>query len=177
MADFALEAHGISVAEIHRNATPSFLYEAALRFEKGSAISSTGSLIAYSGKKTGRSPSDKRVEDDPEVKDDVWWGSVNIKLDAQSFKPGKGGCAHNNRLNTIAWSDARDKLAVDALALELDSLQDLFYADRRFKLLVVLQGTDTSGKDGTIRNVLLNLNPQGVRVESFKVPTEDRKMS
>jgi hypothetical protein len=85
MADFALEAHGISVAEIHRNATPSFLYEAALRFEKGSAISSTGSLIAYSGKKTGRSPTDKRVVDEPEVRDDVWWGSVNIKLDAQSF--------------------------------------------------------------------------------------------
>lgn len=36
------------------------------------------------------------------------------ELDAQSFKPGKGGCAHNNRLNTIAWSDARDKLAVGA---------------------------------------------------------------
>jgi polyphosphate kinase 2 (PPK2 family) len=35
----------------------------------------------------------------------------------------------------------------------LDQLQDLFYADRRFKLLVVLQGTDTSGKDGTIRGV------------------------
>jgi polyphosphate kinase 2 (PPK2 family) len=46
---------------------------------------------------------------------------------------------------------AADKLATDALAVELDALQDLFYADKRFKLLVVLQGTDTSGKDGTLR--------------------------
>ena len=48
------------------------------------------------------------------------------------------------------------------LALELDSLQDLFYADRRFKLLVVLQGTDTSGKDGTIRGVFGRTSALGV---------------
>ena len=46
-----------------------------------------------------------------------------------------------------------DKAAVEALAIELDELQNLFYADKRFKLLVVLQGTDTSGKDGTLRGV------------------------
>ena len=46
---FSLEKQGISVAEIHRNATPAFLYEAALKFEKGTAISSTGfpSSAAY----------------------------------------------------------------------------------------------------------------------------------
>jgi len=82
---FSLEKHGISVSEMHRNASPAFLYEAALRFEKGSTISSTGALIAYSGKKTGRSPTDKRIVDEPEVRDDVWWGSVNIKLDPHSF--------------------------------------------------------------------------------------------
>ena len=82
---FSLEKQGISISEIHRNASPAFLYEAALRFEKGSTISSTGALIAYSGKKTGRSPTDKRVVDEPEVRDDVWWGNVNIKLDTQSF--------------------------------------------------------------------------------------------
>ena len=78
---FSLDKQGISISEIHRNASPAFLYEAALRFEKGSTISSTGALIAYSGKKTGRSPTDKRVVDEPEVRDDVWWGNVNIKLD------------------------------------------------------------------------------------------------
>src|SRR5215212_258770 len=85
MAAFSLEKQGISVSELHRNATPAFLYEAALKFEKGTAISSTGAMIAYSGKKTGRSPTDKRVVDEPEVRDDVWWGNVNIKLDPQSF--------------------------------------------------------------------------------------------
>ena len=37
-------------------------------------------MIAYSGKKTGRSPADKRVVDEPEIRDDVWWGNVNMKL-------------------------------------------------------------------------------------------------
>ena len=46
---FSLDKQGISVSEIHRNATPAFLYEAALKFEKGSAISSTGSLVANLG--------------------------------------------------------------------------------------------------------------------------------
>src|SRR5687767_9905810 len=82
---FSLDSHGIAVQEVYRNASPAFLYEAALRFEKGSAISSTGALIAFSGKKTGRSPTDKRIVDEPEVRDDVWWGNVNIKLDPHSF--------------------------------------------------------------------------------------------
>ena len=41
----------------------------------------------------------------------------------------------------------------ESIAQELDTLQNLFYADKRYKLLVILQGTDTSGKDGTIRGV------------------------
>jgi phosphoenolpyruvate carboxykinase (ATP) len=103
-AAFNLDAHGISVPEIHRNATPAFLYEAALRHEKGAAISSTGALIAYSGKKTGRSPDDKRVVDEPEVRDDVWWGKVNIKLDAQSFTI--------NRERAIDYLNTRERLYV-----------------------------------------------------------------
>jgi PPK2 family polyphosphate:nucleotide phosphotransferase len=54
----------------------------------------------------------------------------------------------------------------------LDELQNLLYADGRHALLVVLQGIDASGKDGTIRHVAGAFNPQGVRVVSFKVPTE-----
>jgi len=52
-------------------------------------------------------------------------------------------------------------------------LQRMFYADGRFALLVVLQGRDASGKDGTIRKVFTGVNPQGVQVTSFKVPTEE----
>lgn len=70
---------------------------------------------------------------------------------------------------------AQDKVAVDALALELDSLQDLFYADRRFKLLVVLQGTDTAGKDGTIRGVFSRTSALGVHTVGWKAPTETER--
>ena len=67
---------------------------------------------------------------------------------------------------------AADLAAVEALALELDGLQDRFYADRRFKLLLVLQGTDTSGKDGTVRGVFARTSPLGVHTVGWKAPTE-----
>src|SRR6185437_13501184 len=51
-------------------------------------------------------------------------------------------------------------------------LQSKFYADARFALLVVLQGRDASGKDGTVRKVFSSVNPMGCEVTSFKVPTE-----
>ena len=53
------------------------LYEDALVYETGSAITSSGALSAYSGEKTGRSPSDKRIVEEDSSKDEVWWGPVN----------------------------------------------------------------------------------------------------
>jgi PPK2 family polyphosphate:nucleotide phosphotransferase len=53
----------------------------------------------------------------------------------------------------------------------LESLQELLYAEHRHRLLVVLQAIDSGGKDGTIRRVFEGVNPQGVRVASFKVPS------
>ena len=70
---------------------------------------------------------------------------------------------------------AKDKEATAALALELDALQNLFYADHRYKLLVVLQGTDTSGKDGTIRGVFGQMSALGVHTIGWKAPTEPEK--
>ncbi len=67
---------------------------------------------------------------------------------------------------------AADRIAVDELAHELDALQDLFRADRRYKLLVVLQGTDTSGKDGTIRDVFGRMSALGVHTVGWKAPNE-----
>jgi PPK2 family polyphosphate:nucleotide phosphotransferase len=58
-----------------------------------------------------------------------------------------------------------------ALVKELDRLQELLYAEHKHKILIVLQGMDTAGKDGAIRQVFSGVNPQGVRVASFKVPT------
>lgn len=66
----------------------------------------------------------------------------------------------------------QDKAAVESLAVELDELQNLFYADKRFKLLVVLQGSDTSGKDGTLRGVFSRMSPLGVHTIGWKAPNE-----
>ena len=56
---------------------------------------------------------------------------------------------------------------------ELRDLQHLMYAEDRRSLLIVLQGRDAAGKDGTIRHVFGPMNPQGTRVTSFKVPSEE----
>jgi len=61
--------------------------------------------------------------------------------------------------------------ALERLDQELDDLQYLLSIDRTHKLLVVLQGMDSSGKDGTIRHIFRGVNPQGVKVASFKVPS------
>eukprot|EP00913_Durusdinium_trenchii_P024628 g23120.t1 len=66
-ADMAiLHNLGIETDAVIHNARPGTLYDEALRYEKGSAILSTGALAAYSGAKTGRSPMDKRVVEEPE---------------------------------------------------------------------------------------------------------------
>lgn len=65
-----------------------------------------------------------------------------------------------------------DKAAVEALAEEIDALQNLLYADRRYKLLVVLQGTDTAGKDGTIRGVFGRTSALGMNAVGWKAPTD-----
>src|SRR5437899_6485525 len=63
---------------------------------------------------------------------------------------------------------AADRLADNLRRLTV--LQYLLYAEARRALLVVLQGIDAGGKDGTIRHVMSGLNPQGVKVAPFKVP-------
>ena len=59
---------------------------------------------------------------------------------------------------------------------QLFAQQNLFYAEGKHALLIILQGMDTSGKDGTIRQVFSCINPQGCRVKSFKTPTEEEKL-
>ncbi|MGN6492766.1 MAG: PPK2 family polyphosphate kinase [Agriterribacter sp.] len=65
------------------------------------------------------------------------------------------------------------KLETAALLKQLNELQNLLYAEGRHSLLIIIQGMDASGKDGVIRNVMSAMNPQGVTVKSFKVPTPD----
>jgi PPK2 family polyphosphate:nucleotide phosphotransferase len=59
------------------------------------------------------------------------------------------------------------------LSQELGDLQEMLYSAGRNAVLIVLQGMDTSGKDGAIKRVMSQVNPQGCRVESFKVPTDE----
>lgn len=67
--------------------------------------------------------------------------------------------------------DAEDRTKV--LNGRLEDLQELLYAEGCHKVLVVIQATDTGGKDGTIRHVFDGVNPQGVKVASFKKPTPE----
>jgi PPK2 family polyphosphate:nucleotide phosphotransferase len=79
-------------------------------------------------------------------------------------------------LPTEEKGDFDDKDAMDAAtakhAKQLDDLQELLYASQSKAVLIVLQGMDTAGKDGTIRHIFSGVNPQGCQVASFKVPTQ-----
>lgn len=57
------------------------------------------------------------------------------------------------------------------LRKRLRALQDVLYASKKRALLIVLQGMDSSGKDGTVKKVLADISPTGFNVEAFKVPT------
>ncbi|WP_028102954.1 PPK2 family polyphosphate kinase [Pseudoduganella violaceinigra] len=74
-------------------------------------------------------------------------------------------------------SDARprgapDQAMLDKMRDDISDLQEMLYAEHKRKLLIVLQGTDTSGKDGTVRSLFSKLNPMGLRAVPFKAPTD-----
>ncbi len=87
--------------------------------------------------------------------------------------PGKGAkIAKRDPGETLGLKESPEAAAATAENVErLGKLQQVFYADGRRALLIVLQGIDASGKDGTTRNLLTGVNPQGVNVTSFKAPT------
>lgn len=84
-----------------------------------------------------------------------------------------------NRLSNISTKAPKEfdkkqiKEETEKILEKLDELQNLLYAEGKHAVLAVLQGIDASGKDGAIRKVFGRLNPQGVLVKSFKVPTEE----
>jgi phosphoenolpyruvate carboxykinase (ATP) len=83
-----LAALGISGPQIHHNVGVAKLYEMGLK-EDGTRLSGSGALLAYSGEKTGRSPNDKRVVEEADSKDNIWWGKVNAPISAESFTTNK----------------------------------------------------------------------------------------
>jgi len=78
------------------------------------------------------------------------------------FDPASTGNFKNKR-------HAREKLRADITRLA--ALQDIFFAQERYALLIILQGMDGAGKDGAIKHVMTGVNPQGIDVSSFKVPS------
>ncbi|MDM0048609.1 polyphosphate kinase 2 family protein [Variovorax sp. J22R115] len=75
----------------------------------------------------------------------------------------------------LRGDETEQREELDELATELDELQNLLHAEGRRKLLLVLQGLDTSGKDGTIRWVFSRTSPLGVRVTAFKAPSDEER--
>jgi PPK2 family polyphosphate:nucleotide phosphotransferase len=72
---------------------------------------------------------------------------------------------------TPGFKEKDSDTALDKYRDQLAELQEVFYASQAKALLIVLQGMDTAGKDGTIRHIFSGINPQGCDVASFKVPT------
>lgn len=88
-------------------------------------------------------------------------------------------CTLNNATaddkSAVPDSKHERKALADKLGQELNALQDILYGQNKHRVLIVLQGMDTSGKDGTIRHVFAHTDPLGMRVQAFKVPTENER--
>lgn len=98
-----LTGYGIHVTRVLRNTPPARLYEYAIRNE-AAAIVERGALVARSGKKTGRSPKDKRIAVETASQADIDWGEINIQLDEHTFL--------TNRQRAIDYLNTRELLFV-----------------------------------------------------------------
>ncbi|MDO9149957.1 MAG: polyphosphate kinase 2 family protein [Methylotenera sp.] len=70
-------------------------------------------------------------------------------------------------------SKEENEAALYAMATEINTLQDILHAEGKRKVLLILQGMDTSGKDGTVRHVFKETDPLGIRLASFKAPSSE----
>ena len=99
----------------------------------------------------------------------------------QSFRahPSFTGRVNLAEVNPADTRGVQKKLALRAVegdwSNELGTLQEKLWAQQKKSMLVILQGLDTSGKDGTIKHVMSDMNVQGVRVASFKQPTAEEQ--
>src|SRR3989442_1021341 len=100
-----------------------------------------------------------------------------MKLDPRDFRVPSNTKVELNDWPTIvkpffkSKKDYRELL--DAHREELNSLQNLLYADNRYSLLLIFQAMDAAGKDGVIKHVMSGVNPQGCQVFSFKHPSAE----
>ncbi|RDX63116.1 Phosphoenolpyruvate carboxykinase (ATP), partial [Mucuna pruriens] len=110
----AVSDSALKFTHVLYNLSPSELYEQAIRYEKGSFITSTGALATLSGAKTGRCPRDKRVVKDELTENELWWGkgSPNIEMDEHSFMV--------NRERAVDYLNSLDKVFVNDQFLNWD---------------------------------------------------------
>lgn len=96
-------------------------------------------------------------------------------MDHLRVEPGKR--VHLNRLDPSDTGKHKDEEAARARLLrvvgKLAALQDVLYAEHKRAVLIILQGMDTAGKDGTIKHVMSAVNSNGCEVAPFKVPTDE----
>jgi PPK2 family polyphosphate:nucleotide phosphotransferase len=95
--------------------------------------------------------------------DDLHRIEPGTRVELAALDPGDTSAAPGDKDDTLD--------ATEALVARLADLQELLWANGQARVLVVLQGLDTSGKGGTIEHVLGGMNPAGVHVTSFKAPT------
>jgi PPK2 family polyphosphate:nucleotide phosphotransferase len=88
---------------------------------------------------------------------------------------GKLDLADHDPRDTFGWDKESAKLKLDEVMREVDALQARLFAAEDHAMLVVLQAMDAGGKDGTIRTVMRYLNPAGVDVNAFGVPSEEER--
>ena len=109
-----------------------------------------------------------RVRGEPRERDD------DMDTDLYRVKPATSvNLAGHDPADRSLFAGDKDagKEETKQLNRRLEELQELLYAEGKHKVLIVLQAMDTGGKDGTIRHVFDGVNPQGVKVASFKAPT------
>lgn len=87
------------------NPSVAALYEDALVYETGTAITSSGALTAYSGAKTGRSPLDKRIVREPSSEGEIWWGPVNKPMEPEVRNSPPCLVGHTLKFLTIGLED------------------------------------------------------------------------
>ncbi len=99
-----------------------------------------------------------------------------MNFDRYRVKPGKRvRLAKRDPSDRALFEGSKEDAVIRTMELtdRLEELQEVLYAESKQKLLIVLQGMDTAGKDGTIRLVFDGVNPSGVKVAPFKKPTEE----
>lgn len=98
-----------------------------------------------------------------------------VNFDQYRINPEKFSLKNHNSSDKSERSKTKeqDSFELTQLATEINSLQDILHAEGKRKILLILQGMDASGKDGTVRHVFSECDPLGIRLASFKTPSSE----